>query len=1107
MDIAKKYRKLTPIQHVMKLPGMYIGGIDDIENTVYILRDEKEKPSVTEETIVYSPGLYKIFDELIVNAYDQTIRDSTVRNIKVTIDGDKNEISVYNDGKGIDIVMHPKEKIYVPELIFGHLRTSTTFEQDKPRITGGLHGLGAKLTAIFSKYFKVEVGDAKRKKKFVQIYKNNLSIKSKPQITPYKHNGYVKITYHPDLKYFKLKEINPDLISLMKRRVYDLAALTDKQVSVYLNGDKLPIQTFNHYVNLFTDNPQVSKQCFHDNGDKRWDIILTRSEGKFKQTSFVNGIYTSHGGKHVDYIMNQIVRLIKEKAEKKYKTKISPSFVRDQIHIFLSSVIENPTFPSQTKNELTTSISKFGSICALDDKLIKKIIGKLNLHETFQRYIKFMQSVAMTKTDVKKKSKVKGIKKLYDANFAGTKRAHLCTLILTEGDSAKTMAITGLSAIEKWNNFYGVFPLKGKPLNVREATHKQITTNETFLNIKKILGLKSNEVYTKDNINDLRYGSVMLMMDADVDGSHIKGLFINMLSFYWPSLLEMGFIKIFITPVVKVQKGKQIVSFYSLKDYEEWKSTVSMQQWKIHYYKGLGTNDDDEAKEYFRNLDKHVIKLNWVDKSKDAIELAFAKKRADDRKEWLKHYDKNDILDYTNKRITYYDFIHKELIHFSNYDNFRSIPKMADGLKPSQRKILYAAFKMNLKEKIKVSQFTGYIGKETSYHHGEISLAKTVIGMAQDFVGSNNIHLFLPNGQFGSRIMGGKDHSDPRYIFTNLNPITRLIFHKDDDPLLHYLDDDGYKIEPDYYVPIIPMVLINGIEGIGTGYRTNIPNFNPLDIINNLENRLKTKVKSFKQMKPWYRKFKGTIQKVEKNQYLAKGIYNKDKNNLLITELPVRTWTESYKGFVENDILDKPYVQSIVNNSNESNIDFVIKFKESKVLDGMIKDAEKLEKIFKLTTSLNLGNMHLYDRHGKIKRYQSVSEIMKDFFELRMEYYEKRKKYLLNKLKNELKYLSAKIKFITLVVKKEINLFNKTKKDIITILSKRNLPQVPNEPPYDYLIRMSFYSLTKEKIEELNKIYKDKKKEYTILKGQSPEQLYLTDLHNLRNKIVEIMDI
>jgi len=1086
-DISTKYQKLTHIEHILKRPGMYIGGIEEIDGNVYVLSNNK----IIEKNIKYSPGLYKIFDEIIVNAYDQSIKDNTLTVIKVNINKEKNQISVYNDGIGIDVIMHPKEKIYVPELIFGHLMTSTSFDESKPRITGGIHGLGAKLTAIFSKYFKVDIGDSINQKKFSQIYKNHLSNKSSPIIDKYNEKkGYVKITFEPDLKYFKLTELSDDLISLMERRVYDIAALTRKNVKVYLNDTKIEINDFEEYVKLYTTNSFIRETCDKTSikiDENRWNIIVAKSNNGFHQVSFVNGIYTLNGGYHVNYIVGKLMKNIKEIIEKKYKSQIKDNFIKDQFWVFISAVIENPTFSSQTKDELMTPISKFGSTCELSGGFIKKLFEKLNLDAVFQEHIRIMQSSDLSKLDVKKKSAVKGIKKLYDANHAGTKKSLECTLILTEGDSAKTMAISGLSAIQKASNIYGVFPLKGKLLNVREASHSQIINNEEFKNIKNILGLTVNKHYTKENISDLRYGSIMLMMDADVDGSHIKGLFINMIDFYWPSLLKIdGFIKIFITPIVKASSKNKVISFFSQNEYNKFKKQHENENWNIKYYKGLGTNTAEEARKYFADIQEYVLFMKWNDKTTQAIELAFSKKNTEERKTWLKKYDMSDVVDYKDKNLTYYNFVHQELKHFSNYDNIRSIPNIMDGLKPSQRKVLYSAFKRDLKSDIKVAQLIGYISEHTSYHHGETSLANTIVNMAQNYVGSNNLNLLMPKGQFGSRIQGGKDHASPRYIYTQLEKYTRLIFKKEDDELLKYLDDDGFMIEPEYYVPIVPMILINGAEGIGTGYSTYIPKYNPKDIIENL--KIKLAGGKFKRMTPWYNKFKGKIIKVDSNIYHTKGTYNVNGLDLNITELPIGTWTENYKDMIDDMMTNGNIIKNFKTNSNETDIDFSIKLHEK-------LEEKYIEKLFGLITSINMTNMHMYSSSGIIKRYNDENKILEEFYLVRFDFYIKRKALLIKKLEELILLLESKIKFINDVMTNKLILYKKSKDEIIKILEKNKFLKI--EASYDYLLIMSFYSLTKETMHDLNEQYKNKQNEYNKLKKKSPSDLWIDDLDEL----------
>ena len=318
----------------------------------------------------------------------------------------------------------------------------------------------------------------------------------------------------------------------------------------------------------------------------------------------------------------------------------------------------------------------------------------------------------LSKTDGKKVSKII-IPKLDDANLAGTKDSHKCTLILTEGDSAKTTAIAGLSVIGR--DYYGVFPLRGKIMNVKDISLQKISENAEITNLKKILGLEQNKDYSK-GIDTLRYGKIMIMTDQDHDGSHIKGLLFNVFETLWGSLYKYdGFMTSLLTPIIKAtnNSSREIISFYNLSDYENWKKTIDEHKWKIKYYKGLGTSTDEEAKEYFKNMKK--ITYKHTKDSDEFINLAFNKKRADDRKTWLANYNKDDVLDYKDENISYETFINKDLIHFSNRNLERSIPNIMDGLKESTRKILYACFKRKLySNELKVAQLAGNVSEITA---------------------------------------------------------------------------------------------------------------------------------------------------------------------------------------------------------------------------------------------------------------------------------------------------------------------------------------------------------------------------------------------------------
>jgi DNA topoisomerase-2 len=381
-----------------------------------------------------------------------------------------------------------------------------------------------------------------------------MSVKHEPIIEEkYTKKPFTKITFQPDLERFEMDCIDKDTLSLLYKRVYDMTACTDKSLSVTLNGEKLEYKAFEKYVDLYIGNKTETKRVYEEISD-RWEIVVCLSpDDKFEHLSFVNGIYTYKGGKHVENLATLIsTKLAKhvEKKNTKKKMSLKPSLIRDNMWLFVRSVIEDPSFESQTKDYLTTPPAKFGSKTTISDKFIEKL-AKVGIVEKAIALSEYKDNFNLKKTDGKKKQMLKGVPKLDDANWAGGPNSQQCTLILTEGDSAKTFAIAGLSVIGR--DKYGVFPLKGKPLNVRDASDNQIANNDEINNIKKIMGLQQGKVY--EDLSDLRYGAIMILTDADVDGSHIKGLLINMFHNFWPSLLKHdGFVKSMITPIIKARK-------------------------------------------------------------------------------------------------------------------------------------------------------------------------------------------------------------------------------------------------------------------------------------------------------------------------------------------------------------------------------------------------------------------------------------------------------------------------------------------------------------------------------------------------------------------------
>lgn len=1143
LSVERIYQKKSQLEHILLRPDTYIGSVEKVTQLMWVY--DEESSSMIQRELTYVPGLYKIFDEILVNASDNKQRDPNMTTMKIDIDPENNKIKIWNNGKGIPVVEHKTEKMYVPSMIFGHLLTSSNFDDTERKVTGGRNGYGAKLCNVFSTKFVVETQSNEYKKAFKQVWSDNMTKAGEPKIVSAKGEDYTCVTFSPDLYKFKMEKLDKDIVDLFVRRAYDIAAST-KGIKVFLNGKKLPIKNFKEYVELYTkgkaDDDGNPLKIVYEAVNPRWEIALALSEKGFQNVSFVNSIATTKGGRHVDYIADQLVSKLIEvlkKKEKKGGIQIKPFQVKNHLWVFVNCLIENPTFDSQTKENMTLQAKSFGSKCLISDKFINQA-AKCGVVEAVMSWMKYKQQSQLNKKmSAAKHSKLKGIPKLDDANDAGTRNSINCTLILTEGDSAKTLAVAGLSVVGR--DKFGVFPLRGKVLNVREATHKQIMENAEVNNIIKILGLRYKEKYdSEESLKTLRYGKMMIMTDQDQDGSHIKGLLINFIHHNWPHLLKQNFLEEFITPIVKVTKNKQELSFYSLPEFEEWKSqTNNWHTWRVKYYKGLGTSTAKEAKEYFAAMDRHKIPFKYSGPEDDsAIVLAFSKKKIEERKEWLTNWMEErkrrallglpDIYLYgkDTRFVTYNEFVNRELILFSNMDNERSIPNLVDGFKPGQRKVLFACLKRNLVKEMKVAQLAGSVAELSAYHHGEVSLMSTIINLAQNFVGSNNINLLMPLGQFGTRLHGGKDAASPRYIFTMLSSVTKMIFNPNDEALLKSLYDDNNRIEPEWYVPIIPMVLVNGAEGIGTGWSTKIPNYDPREIISNLKRLMAGEQPQ--KMLPWYKGFKGTIEEIDEFKYVTSGeVSIIDDQTIEITELPIKTWTQTYKENVLEPMLtgtDKvqPLIIDFKEYHTDTTVKFIIKMAPEKLAQA---EEQGLHKVFKLQTTMSTNSMVLFDSKGCIKRYSNIDEILKEFYEVRLDFYHRRKDYMEGMLAAESLKLDNIARFICEKIDGIIVIENKPKKEIIQTLVRRgydpdpvkawkesqNKLQAledmsdnneeeesgsggPSSTDFNYLLSMQLWCLTKEKKDELLKQRDDKSEELYQLRKKSPKDLWMDDL-------------
>jgi DNA topoisomerase II len=1078
-DLAKTYVKKSLRSHILDIPDTYCGSIENASEEYFVVDGD----SFVEKTInPFNPGFYKLIDELLVNAHDHVIRlsqrnsDTPVKKIDVEIT-DNSIITIRNDGESIDVEKHPEYGVYIPQMIFGELLTSTNYDKEEKKLVGGKNGYGVKLVNIFAKKLVITIIDAKRSLKYVQTFEDNMSKVHPPKITASKQKPCVEVSWTPDFTRFgwKTPTIPSGLLEVVQRRVFDLAMTVGKDVKVTWCGTLVKFRDLTSYASWYLPKDATVVADVPSIG---WQIAVSDSPfDKFFSVSFVNGIWT-RSGKHVDEITNQLVNHIITHLETKKKIKVKPSLVKDSLAVFINCLVENPSFSSQTKEVMTSKVS-----CKLDDAFLKKIVTRLNVVTKVLEQQAIKDTKENSKTDGKKSSKITGIPKLDDAVYAGTLKSHECSLILTEGDSAKAMALSGLS--QEQRKYYGVYPLRGKVLNVKDTSVKKVEQTEEIANLKKILGLESGKEY-KD-IRSLRYGRILIMTDQDYDGSHIRGLLINVFHELWHTLFQIpGFITYMATPIVKAHKGTKSLAFYTQYQYEEWRKTPESNGWKVKYYKGLGTSTRDEAKEYFKAM--NVVKYNYSGKKSDtSIELAFNKSQADDRKDWLKTYSPEKIVDVLpGSLLSYEEFVDRDLIHFSNYNLERSIPNVMDGLKTSQRKILFSAFKRNLKHEIRVAQFAGYVSEHSGYHHGEASLNEAIVGMAQDFVGTNNIPWLVPQGQFGTRLTGGKDSASPRYIHTYLQPYIAQLVPHDDFECLKYRDDDGLPVEPEWYAPILPMILVNGCRGIGTGYSTYIPQFNPAELKSALLEWLQTGKGLEREFAPYYKGFRGTISKIAKGDYAVKGVWKIEKDEMTITELPIGTWTSDFR-----EVLDKMVTDGSIKDYSDTSTDTDVMIKVKLGKDVTVMEKQLCDK-FKLT------NMHAFNSKCVIHKYDSVNEILSEFAHVRLELYGKRREHMMKALKDRLPYHTNVVRFIKQQCESTPlpDLRRKTPEECDKLLTAQKFDKLKES--YDYLLDLPIKSLTLKHAAKHEKDLEDLKASIAELEKITPKQMWITELNALK---------
>lgn len=1142
--MSDSYQKLDPREHVLLRPGMYIGSVRPDEAEAWVL----EGGRIRREAVSYTPGFLTVFDEVLANAVDHCWRsagcDRPVRNIRVSLpDADDGEIEVWNDGPGIPVETHAETGALVPELIFGTMLTSSNYDDSRERTVGGQNGVGAKSTNIFSRRFTVEACDGARR--FCKTWTDNMSASEPAVVSPARRAPFTRVAFRPDYARFGMQGLDAAARRLLRKRVADACAVTPAAVTVALDGDRLPYKSFERYVDMYIGPKSETPRHYERLGDD-WEVCVCESpDGAFRHVSFVNGICTPKGGKHVEHVAAALCKRVAEAMAARRgaaDAPVKPATVRAAMWLFLRCTVPNPSFDSQTKDCLTTPATAFRSKCEIPQAFVDRV-ARGAVGERAAAMGRAALAVSARKTDGKMRSSVAGVPKLEDALWAGTARSAQCTLILTEGDSAKTMAMSGLAVVGR--DRYGVFPLKGKLLNTRDAAASKVTANEEIANIKKIMGLEAGKDYSApDARRGLRYGAVLVLADQDVDGYHIRGLVFNLFHTLWPSLFALpGFLRSMLTPVARVFGGRAEPprSFYNLPDLEaHLLQHAAGHAPRVKYYKGLGTSTADDARQYFRDMKlvrytleprptgRVALRVSIdegtgavtcaievrTQSADDAMDMAFNKARAADRKEWLRDAAAAESLDYTQPQVPVVDFVNRELRLFSLDDVARSIPSAVDGLKVSQRKIVYACkLRPRSAGEMRVAQLAGFVSEKAAYHHGEASLQAAIVGLAQAFVGSNNLPLLAANGQFGSRLANGRDAASARYIYTEMLPAAHALFPAADEPVLaRRNDDDRNPVEPEHYAPVLPLALLNGANGIGTGFSTSVPAHDPREVLEVYKRALAASPAAataqleagMRALLPRARGFRGRVARVG-DRTLSFGVFQRTAAaEIVITELPIGTWTDDYKAWLEEKGAELP-IRRFESHSTDVDVRFVVTA-EPAVLDAWLAETDPATGAPALATKLRLvsdkglstRNMYLFDARGRIRLYAEPAAIAQEHFAERLRVYDMRRRHELSHLRARLAVVAAKAEFVADVVARRLVLDGAPDGLLERHAAARGWPPLDTArataAPFDYLARMPITSVTAARHEALQRELAAAHDAIAALEAKGPRDLYAEDL-------------
>ena len=1128
-------------------------------------------------------ALVRLFLEILSNATDNVHNSRTFGvepgMIEISING--KWISIKNYGERIPVIVKPEistidKPLTKIDFIFGTFGTGTNLDDDVIRTSIGVNGVGSKLVNVHSRYFEVKVGDPVNGVEQISTWTHNMKNHQRSVTTPkYVYNNgnwvvngpkytgpaYVEVMWKVDFRQFKYPEDRYDMDTISLFYKYALDASFTCKVPVKINGILYDVRNINNYINMYYPNGE--KRLIHYEWKNEpvkgipikkleelisnptsldhipvLEIAIVDTPYKGKNISFVNGLVSSGGGCHVDSVKDILYDFIKKTINAKDDdVKFTAVDIKKHITIFVSCRVDDPTFDSQSKNILKSPKIK---PCKFSDKQFNDI-KKFDMMKIINETIELKQREKLKKTDGKKTKHV-NVDNFEGANNAGGKNALNCTLFITEGKSASTYIAKFILGKEGKKDIYGYFSIRGKLLNVRDCPISQLIENKEIVNIKKILGLQEGVDYTTPKgIDSLNYGMVCIAADADVDGQHINALIINFFHCMYPTFLSSGRVCLLSTPVIRIIKqSKTLKRFYSMEEFDEWKANTKDKNFQVKYYKGLGTADDKDIIEDVSNSVSLICVFD--EKADESLNIAFKNNLSDLRKQWIQQWRtitgiKNITFETTNslfKMIRISDFINTKLVEYSIDTYIRALPSYRDGLKKSQRQILYYildAWNYGKKNKasVKVQRLASDAGGFCHYHHGDDSLSKTLIKMAQDYTGSNNMNFLKKEGQFGTRNGShegiGLDSAAGRYIETSPEWWIKYVYHKELVSIVPRVIVEDEDAEPVWIPCDIPVHLINGCVGIATAYSVDIPNHNVIDVISVILAFIDNQIPN--KLIPWYKGFTGDLSIEIKNKnkkekefledgetdevlnlslktegtyeilsqktfYVDKMIDGEMKNiketisNIRITELPIRVGIFKYRKWLE----------SLINTGKIITIDD--KMVDSDKPDLYITGWQGLvnKKELKLIKYNGISNISLINDDAIPMVLKSCDQAIKLYYESMKELYIKYHTMKLQEINKQLIFENNFLRLIGLINEDKIIISKVSYDAIQKSLAENNIPLECYEKIKVSHLSNEGYEKQRNKINELEI-------EYNLLINKNALDFWKDNLLTFRSELVK----